>query len=287
MWNKLMESLRRKSGCSPWALGLALMLAVAPMQAALVKVFLLGGQSNMDGRALTSGLPTALQSPQADVLFYHGSTLTTLRPGSGADFGPEVTLGCTVADAYSTESFALIKYAVGGTDLNNDWDPATGGTYATFRNTVTNGLAALIGAGHTYEIAGMFWTQGERDVVTGRTAAQYEADLNEFIADVRTRYGADLPFFLSQLSSGQTALSSTGLADIRTAQANVAASDPLAWMIDTDAMTLKTDNLHFDAAGQMDLGGAFGQAFIASVPEPGALLLFGLGGLLGLCRRRR
>ncbi len=269
------------------AIGLALLSQAPLSQAATVKVFLLGGQSNMDGRAESSGLPTELQSPQDDVLFYYGSTLTTLRPGSGTDFGPEVTFGRTIADALPSETFGLIKYAVGGTSLDADWDPATGSTYTAFRNTVTNGLAAITGAGHTYEIVGMLWTQGERDAITGRTAAQYEADLDEFVADVRTRYGADLPFFLSQLSSGQTAINSTGLAAIRAAQESYAASDPLAWMIETDGMTLKTDNLHFDAAGQIDLGEAFGQAYIASVPEPGALLLCGMGGLWVLFLRRR
>ena len=78
-----------------------------------VTVFMLGGQSNMDGRADASGLPVALQTPQADVLFYYrdpaGASLTTLRPGSGTDFGPEITFGRTIADAFPNESFALLK----------------------------------------------------------------------------------------------------------------------------------------------------------------------------------
>jgi hypothetical protein len=69
---------------------------------------------------------------------------------------------------------------------------------------VADGLAALTTAGHTYEIIGMLWTQGERDARIGRTTAEYEADLIEFIADIRTRYGANLPFFLNRLSTGQT-----------------------------------------------------------------------------------
>ena len=119
----------------------------------------------------------------------------------------------------------------------------------------------------------MLWTQGERDAKIGQTAAEYEADLNEFIGDIRSRYGTDLPFFLSRLSSGQTAIPETGLAEIRAAQENVAASDPFAWVIDTDGMGLQTDDLHFNPAGQIALGEAFGQAYVESVPEPATLLL--------------
>ncbi len=119
----------------------------------------------------------------------------------------------------------------------------------------------------------MLWTQGERDAKIGQTAAEYEADLNEFIGDTRSRYGTDLPFFLSRLSSGQIAIPETGLAEIRAAQENVAASDPFAWVIDTDGMGLQTDDLHFNPAGQIALGEAFGQAYVESVPEPATLLL--------------
>lgn len=242
-------------------------LCIGAAQADHCRVFLLGGQSNMAGRAPVSDLPTSpvnLQNPQDDVLFYYNSSLTTLRPGSGADFGPEVTFGRTIADEFPAETFALIKYARGGTSLVDEWDPISGGDYSTFRSKVTNGLSALTNAGHTYEIVGMLWTQGERDAKENRTTPQYQADLNEFIADIRTRYGANLPFFISRLSSGQTNMTSTQLTNIRTAQENVAASDAHAWMIDTDSMGIKSDYLHFDAAGQISLGQAFGNTFIAN-----------------------
>jgi len=185
-----------------------------------VKVFLLGGQSNMDGRASQGGLPAALQNPQFDVLLYTrtgtpgiGGTLTFLQPGSfrtdgsGNLFGPEVTLGRTLADALPGENFALIKHALGGTDLENDWDPSTGPTYAAFKNTVADGLTALAAAGHTTEIAGMLWLQGERDVVVSDAFANaYEANLTAFIGDVRNEYGeafaaAALPFVIPEPSS--------------------------------------------------------------------------------------
>jgi hypothetical protein len=122
------------------------LFSAAPAQADHIQLFLLGGQSNMVGTgADTSGLPTALQSPQDDVLFYWKSDvgLTTLRPGSGINFGPEVTFGRAIADAFPAENFGLIKYASSGSDLVNAWDKDTGTVYANFRDTVADGLAAL------------------------------------------------------------------------------------------------------------------------------------------------
>lgn len=272
-------------------IGMASLLGVTTsMHADHVKVFLLGGQSNMDGRGDSDELPQGLRSPQNDVLFYYRSnaSLTTLRPGSGSDFGPEVQFGRTIADEFSTDNFALIKHAVGGTNLHTDWDPANGETYSAFQDTVKDGLEALTDAGHTYEIVGMLWTQGERDGKDGRTTAQYEADLNDFIGDIRTNYGEDLPFFLSRLSSGQTDIRADRLAQIRAAQNNVAAGDSKTYLIDTDGFKLKDDNLHFDAAGQLELGEAFGDAYIdaAHTPEPTSMLVFGVAGAMLMTRRR-
>ncbi|MEM9346888.1 MAG: sialate O-acetylesterase [Planctomycetota bacterium] len=255
-----------------------------PVSAGHKKVFLLGGQSNMDGRGATSGLPPALQGSQTDVLLYEDGSLGSLQP-NGAQFGPEITFGRALADANPSDSFVLIKYAVGGTDLHGDWDPSGGLEYNAFASTVTNGLAALADAGHSYEIAGMLWTQGENDARDGEAGA-YEANLANFIASIRGSYGADLPFFLSRLSSGQTDLPIDQLALVRTAQDNVAAADASAFLIDTESFSLKNDELHFDSDGQIALGEAFAEAYLNSIPEPSSLALLGIGGVFLAGRRK-
>lgn len=260
-------------------------------QAEHIKVFLLGGQSNMDGRGATSGLPTApvnLQQAQSDVRLYQGGMLGDLKP-SGNQFGPDITFGRTLADTYADDNFALIKYAVGGTDLHTDWNPSGGTNYNAFTNTVSDGITALTtgaNAGNTYEIVGMLWTQGENDARDGQ-AAQYQANLTNLIASIRGGYGTALPFFLSQLSSGQTDLPLDQLAMVRTAQSNVAAADADVYLIDTESFSLKSDNLHFDADGQIALGEAFADSYITNVPEPSSLVFLGLGGVLLVGRRRQ
>lgn len=251
---------------SLWSSTCCALFALAPVTAKAdhVRVFLLGGQSNMLGRAASSGLPTSpvnLQLPQDDVLLYYGSTLTTLRPGSGkfsTEFGPEVSFGRAIADASPQYTYALIKGAVGGTGLWDDWNPATGTVYADFRTTVAAGLAALQAAGHTTEIVGMLWHQGENDAIQGQQA-NYGSNLTAFIADVRIRYGAKLPFIIGEPWRG----SGPAFVTVAQAQEAVAAADPYATFIPTSDLTL-FETYHFDAPSQLIIGQRFAQSYLSN-----------------------
>lgn len=260
---------------------------IAPSTVSKLRVILQAGQSNADGRASISGLPAALQSPQADVdLFYRveggSGSLTSLQPGLSetSQFGPEIVLGRKLADLHAHEQgtrVAILKYANGGTDLNTKWkaggDASTSGDgpdYTTFQQTVSEGLAALA-LRHpqaTLQIDAMVWMQGESDAVAG-SAALYQTNLARFIADARATYGASLPFIIGRLSSQQTALDATYLAQVRAAQQAVAAADPRTSFFSTDGFAMNGDNLHFSAAGQQAMGAAFadGAAYAAWVSE--------------------
>jgi len=59
---------------------LVFILFTAMVHAEYYSIFLLGGQSNMDGRAPGADLPTSpvdLQAAQTDVLLYHGDAYGT------------------------------------------------------------------------------------------------------------------------------------------------------------------------------------------------------------------
>lgn len=205
------------------------LLTVAPDYPRILKVYLQGGQSNSDGRALTNGLPLNLLQPQADVPLYYylaggavnndgaPGTLTTLRPGisalgGGKTFGPELTFGRALADYFAltngvstnTVMVAIIKYAHGGTSLVKDWvangNSATNGDgpdYVTFQEVVNAGLSRLATAypDATIELDGMIWVQGESDIDAGAGAsAAYGANLVQFINDVRLTFAANQPY---------------------------------------------------------------------------------------------
>jgi hypothetical protein len=258
-----------------------------PPQVGRIHVFLVGGQSNADGRASPSGLPTRpvdLRQPQEDVDFYENGAggLTTLRPFS--QFGPEITLGRRLADNIGdgvTKRIAIIKYATGGTSLAVDWKPGGDNTtagdgpqYVSFQQVVSNGMAALAVAypGAVITIDGIVWVQGERDA-KGGYENQYEANLTDFIADVRATYGAGLSFIVIRLSSGQTNIPAAELEIVRAAQTAVAASDPRTSLVDTDGFGLLSDNLHFDALGQQAIGSATAGRLMAFFPFTSAPVL--------------
>ena len=213
----------------------------------LIKVYLQGGQSNADGRALTNGLPASLFQPQADVPFYYYltggaangdgtlGTLTTLRPGCSATgsttFGPELSFGRTLANQFALTNqvpasavlVAIVKYAHGGTSLASNWKAngnsttnGDGPDYLIFQKVVSASLSRLAAAypGTAIELDGMIWVQGETDINDGAaTSAAYGTNLVRFINDLRLTYatnqpcGTNLPFFLSRISTNQTVYS--------------------------------------------------------------------------------
>ena len=203
--------------------------------------------------------------PPADVLICRGTsgtvgtTLQFLQPNNlaldGATFGPDLTFGRTIADYFPAADFALLKYAVGGTSLGGAWKIGTGTTYLEFRQTVTNGLALLVAAGYQPEIVGMIWHQGESNI--GNTQAKYELLLNEFIADMRLHYGANLPFMI-----GEIGLIEPGSQVIVNAQKAVAAADPHAVFVPASDLTF-SDNYHFDRNGMVTLGERFAHYYQA------------------------
>jgi hypothetical protein len=286
-------------------LGIAALALVSAndAQALPIQVFLLGGQSNMDGRAPASGLPTSpvnLQQPQPDVLFYHSdqggrSSATADRlillqpgtaefgPGGRPAFGPEITFGRKMADDFPDQIFALIKSANGGTSLASNWNPFWGGEYTKFKETVANGIAELVDAGYTPEIAGMLWMQGEADARVAYNAYAYRKNLRSFIREIRIEYtDSALPFLIGEVFTnayGET---------ISSAQAAVAAADANVGFITTRDLSFQ-DNVHFDPNGQIELGRRFASAYQQIVPEPATLPLVAIGCafMAGLRRSRR
>ncbi|MEI8339907.1 MAG: sialate O-acetylesterase [Verrucomicrobiota bacterium] len=269
---------------------LALLLALATGQSQTpVKVVLLGGQSNMDGWAYAQFLPTNLQNPQTDVLFFNGSqsagnpsTLGSLRPnsvhGSDITFGPEITFGRAMEDAHPADQYALIKYSQGGTSLATDWNPSTGATYSAFKATVTSGLASLTNAGYAPQIIGMLWLQGENDSASLLQANAYEQNMRNFIIDIRSNYGNTLPFVIGGMGyANDPSYRDTVL----TAQANVAATMTNVRFFSDDDLN-PNHVLHFGTAEMQMIGQRFATNLNA-IPEPNtwAMVLGGIGTLIG------
>ena len=254
------------------------------------QVYLLGGQSNMDGYGYATGLPPSLQLAQDDVQIYWSGrpVWSGLMPSSystayfGAEFfGPEVTFGRALADARPDADVVLIKHAIGGTDLAVCWspgedasDPTKGTCYTGWLATVNDALAALSG---DYEIAGMVWMQGESDATVESWASAYEDNLTHLIDRVREDVGAsEMPFAMGLIDCS---VHCTWRDTVRAAQQSVADSSDLVFTVETADLPQNLDSLHFDASGVRTLGTRLADALLGeTVQTPTAQPAFALTG---------
>ncbi len=109
-----------------------------------IKVFLLAGQSNMDGYGYVKDLPKDLSKPQKDIWIFHGNSAADddtkngskgiweqLKPGHGVGFtsdgvknklsdrfGVEIAFAQRIQELYPDDKIAIIKYSRGGTAID-------------------------------------------------------------------------------------------------------------------------------------------------------------------------
>lgn len=264
-----------------------LLVSVITMSAtAATKVFILAGQSNMDGRGKKSELTGDLEKwakPQADVrIAYSNSTIRgpytsggfkplepgySVPPGSNklgdkyklpaATFGPEVSFGRTIADALPSDKIVIIKFSEGGTSLHKDWkldQPA--GLYEQFLAFTQKSLKDL---NDTYELAGMVWHQGEADA--SLKAGEYQKLLTAFIERVRKDLNApQLPFVVAEVFDNKERDA------VRSAQRATTQAVAQTIFVPASDLTTNDHGTHFDTKSQITLGQRIARACLDHNP---------------------
>jgi alpha-galactosidase len=194
-----------------------------------VKVFVLAGQSNMQGHGFVAGDPkrnegkgsleyvakqpsTAAQfkhllgteskwAVRDDVWIHYLDRKGKLTAGFGAKedrIGPELGFGWVVGDAFE-EPVLLVKLAWGGKSLAKDFrPPSAGGEVGQHYKEVVDRTKAVLKdlkkefpafGDRGYELAGFGWHQGWNDRVDQGFVDEYEKNLAHFIRDVRKDLG--------------------------------------------------------------------------------------------------
>lgn len=196
-----------------------------------IKVFILAGQSNMEGRAdgnkLTSQDRERLGKVQGRVqlAFNHEPIreLDVVNPSAEIAeiyqrdliFGPELFFGVALAEAWPEEKILLIKRTEGGTSLHGCWNPDWRADKATAMGEESeprlySALTAYVKevlSGYKegeYEICAMLWVQGETDAGNETAAAAYGDNLQALVERIRHDMGRKaLPFLLFQVGRGK------------------------------------------------------------------------------------
>lgn len=211
-----------------------LMVSVTLAQIPKTKVFLLAGQSNMDGRAKASGLSendkVRLKKAQKNVTLYYnfneGKPLDITESSAYIKktfnddfvFGPELFFGIKMSEKYPNHKIILIKRAKGNMSLygawNVNWDVQLATLmkeenepklYSELLKYSKNVLSQL--DENSYEICGMLWVQGEADSNKIKHShlpgMAYQQNLSNLISKVRHDFNTPkLPFVLFQVGFG-------------------------------------------------------------------------------------
>jgi hypothetical protein len=243
-----------------------------------VDVFIVLGQSNAHGYSFWTDLGTAEKNvDRENNLMYHATLdvdLVTWLPGTWGQidppnntgwqwpdtFGPEVGFSDTIKNLVDTGSsstftkpIAMAKFAKGGTNLADDWDPLglSNYMYDGWISTLNDFKTKLTNGGYTYNIRGVIWFQGEADAANSTNANAYEANLTAFIAQLRSDVGSpNLPFVISKIKY----TTDPGFeAVVRTAQQNVADNLQYVSILDAANYTRK-DNVHLDSDSMYQYG---------------------------------
>jgi len=200
-----------------------------------IKVFILAGQSNMDGRGDGSKLISEdlrqLEKAQKNIHFaYNRNPIiplnitiplahTAKKFNLEKTFGPELFFGIEMAKKYPNEKFLFIKRSLGGTSLYGCWNPNWDEEKAAHMNELKRPklysdlllyMKEVLADynSDTYEFCGMLWVQGETDSGIKKfgtiPSEKYAENLTNLINGIRIETKVkDLPFLLLQVGGGK------------------------------------------------------------------------------------
>ena len=257
------------------------------------KVILLAGQSNASGCSIDAYLEKNVSSEKYaeykegyDTIYINyyssgenisnGFVKTSTNQGeTDKNFGPEVGLAEKLQELYPNETFFILKFAWGATDLFSQWlspssDGATGYLYRNFVRYVKQNMKYLSSKGYEPVIEGLCWMQGESDSFSVENATNYEIHLKNFIADIRddlSKYASEDGIAFVDASIADNPVYWVYCDLVNASKKAVAESSDSNVLIDTNAYGLACDKEpeespdipHYDSLSQIRLGNLFGE----------------------------
>lgn len=223
-------------------------------------LYLLIGQSNMAGRGPLTAEYSSLSHSNVLMLNKDNEWVTATHPlhfdkPKIAAVGPGLTFGIEMAKANPSVKIGLIPCAVGGTAIES-WEPSAM-DHVTKKYPYDDAVARLRIAMKSGVIKGIIWHQGEANSTPERSP-EYLDKLESLIERLRKIAGDDnLPFVAGELGRyrDKYKLVNDQLQLLPEKIRNTA-------LANSEGLTHKGDNTHFDAASATELGKRFATQMI-------------------------
>lgn len=175
-----------------------LFLLSSPIFADNIDLFIMAGQSNMQGwRSNAANYPADRWHVDERIPFYFEALnyssshkqWQTLTPQAGhfraGHFGPEVTFARAALSARYHP--AIFKYSSGGSNLKYNWKaPGHHGMYDDMVINLKRAIQELKAEGHTVTPRAIIWIQGESDAQNDQLANEYYANLKRMLHHLRS-----------------------------------------------------------------------------------------------------
>ena len=275
------------------------MITLSICSAGQIDVYLLGGQSNMEGNGAVADIEKEVPNVIPNAFFIRSDQVMgpltlgkTAKKKKVLSFGPEV--GFALEMASKDRPVYILKYSASGMPLHSGWskskwrgttviEPGENfypGLHAEDKNQGTHYKAMLAlyeesieflkREGHTPVLRGFVWMQGEQDAKQEDSAKVYATSLK----NLRSRLCADLGLGdqVLPLAFGLVVPNEPvpkRFPAYKTMHVQMAAADqdsgtPEAMrnckMVSTVGFSMKSDMVHFDAQGQLALGRSLAKA---------------------------
>ncbi len=254
-WSVVSDSIRRQT-----LRFLLILIIIAPASTAAesFRVFILAGQSNMQGQGVVEmdhpkyynggkgNLVWSMQHSRSKDMMKHlrdkdgnwvtrddvhisykvkekvrSGKLTIGYTGYGghSHIGPELQFGHVIGDHFN-EPVLLIKTAWGGKSLQKDFrPPSSDGDVGPFYKQMVEEVRSALKNTRNYELCGFIWMQGWNDMVSREAIAEYDQNLINLAADIRKEFGQPgLPFIVGELGNGGPARPDSSMELFRAAQ---------------------------------------------------------------------
>lgn len=235
-----------------------------------MNIALIIGSNHARGTALRSALaqPNSYQTGQVWLYDraqgWHGSYAGL----SDGKFGLEVGAAAEIAGDGGARRWGLVQSAVVGSTLA-DWAPG-GVLHAAALADVVASTNELAPAGVTARLAAVFVAIGESDLTV--TTLSPVNDMLALVRSLRPQLPPRMPVIIEQLPAHAVG---ANLAALRSAQQTAAADSDFNYLVNTDLESdypLEDNDIDLTAAGQINLGLAFGKQALAGVLVADALI---------------